>query len=286
MSIFTGAPDEGGFGRGGAPAQFGVYIDPAVLGAMANSAMFGATMDPKSLAKKELPELESLLKEQTKISNARSSNTATKKDANTNIQHIKDAIAKKSAGDGNKPVGLVVTPPGDDNTPALPTPIQRGASFKTQKSSVSRAAAVTDEAAAVCNTSDIATKLTTDNETIGRLKQSVDTEKKNAAAIQTRVNALIVQLHDTEATLKQKIAQLAGKSDSHAEAESALEEARTKVRGCAQSITAVETGIGELSGGLDTLVREIEALDQSQLATIKLLDDHDAFETARATETA
>jgi hypothetical protein len=277
MSIFVGPGDYaggGGYGGGYAPARVGAY--------QPTGAVFGATMDPKTLAKQSVAELENELKEQQKIANLRSSNAAAKKDANANIAHINQALAAKQAPAAPAKPAAPPAPPKQAAAPAGNKPANSAGKTNDIKPAnepgVPRRDALAKEAekAAVCDSSEVTAKLEADNNLISSLKDSVQAETNRASNIQAKVKELKAALSTAEESLKKARQDLGGKTGEHEGATAALAEAEANVRTCTTSIASVDANVGMLGSGLQTLKGEIEALAQKQEETLTLLAATDA----------
>lgn len=256
MSVFTvGAPGDyaggGGYGGGYSPARMGAYAP--------HDTVFGATMDPKTLAGKTKPELEQLLKEQTKTANLRSSNTTTKNEANTNIRHINEALAKIPAG-GGAPAAAPAKPAAAPAKPAAAAGVTRNVALNNVA-----------QKTAVCDSSEVTQKLEADNTLISALKDSVQEQTNRAATINSKVKELKTALSNAEAALQKARDELGGKTGEHEGATAALAEAEQSVKTCTSSIASVDANVGKLGSGLTTLQGEIEALTKHQDETLALL---------------
>ena len=272
MSIFVGHPGDyaggGGYGGGYPVARMGAYPP--------HDTVFGATMDPKVLAKKTIPELEQLLKEQSKTANLRSSNAATKTEANTNIRHINEALATKIPAGGGAPAAAPAKPAAAAAKPAAAATAKPAAApAKPVAAGVTRNVALNNVAqtAAVCDSSEVTQKLEADNQLISTLKDAVQTETNRAATINSKVKELKTALSNAEAALEIAREELGGKTGEHEGATAALAEAEKSVRTCTSSIASVDANVGMLASGLTTLQGEIAALTTRQDETLALLTE-------------
>jgi hypothetical protein len=267
MSIFVGAPEE--YGGGYSPAYMGAYTP--------HDTVFGATMDPKTLATKSKAELTKLKEEQQKIANLRASNTKTKMDANQNVININKVLDKLEAASKAAPAPAS---PKAAPAPASPKPpaAAKAAAAPAKAAaapSVTRSAALgkVAEKAAVCDSSEVTQKLEADNQIISNLKDAVQTETNRAATINSKVKELKTALSNAEAALQKARDELNGKTGEHAGATTALAEAEESVKTCSSSIAAVYANVGMLGSGLVTLQGEIEALTKHQEETLQELGE-------------
>lgn len=275
MSIFVGPPEDYGYGGGYSPAHMGAYAP--------NGAVFGATMDPKTLAKKDVAELTQLKEEQQKIANNRASNTTAKKDANQNIININKVLATKAAPApaSPKPAAAAPAAPKPAATKAAPAPASPKAAPApvTPKAAsapgVPRSAALGKVAqkAEVCDSSDVTQKLEADNTLISSLKDTVEKQTEHAATIQAKVKELKTALITAEAALQKARDELNGKTGEHDGATAALIDAENSVKQCTSSIASVDANVGKLGSGLATLQAEIDALTKHQEETLALLTE-------------
>lgn len=267
MSIFVGPPEDYGYGGGYSPAHMGAYAP--------NGAVFGATMDPKTLAKKDKAELAKLKEEQQKIANNRTSNTKTKMDANQNVINITAALDKLQGGAAAAPASPKAAPapasPKAAPAPASPKPAAKAAPAP----SVTRSAALgkVAEKAAVCDSSDVTQKLEADNTLISKLKDAVQVETNRAVTITSKVKEMKIALSNAEAALQKARDELNGKTGEHGAATTALVEAEESVRTCSSSIASVDANVGMLGSGLATLQKEIQELTDNQEKTLKELGE-------------
>ena len=267
MSIFVGPIDA--IGGGYAPARVGAYPP--------TGAVFGATMDPKTLAKQSVAQLQKELQEQQKIANLRSSNAAAKKDANANIAHINQALAVAEKAAAEKAAAEKAGAGGAPAAPAKQAPAAPAKQAPAAPGVVRKDALVKEAAkAAVCDSSEVTAKLEADNNLISSLKDSVQAETNRASNIQAKVKELKAALSTAEESLKKARDELGGKTGEHEGATAALAEAEANVRTCTTSIASVDANVGMLGSGLQTLKGEIEALAQKQEETLTLLAATDA----------
>ena len=276
MSIFVGPPADYGYGGGYSPAYMGAYTP--------HDTVFGATMDPKTLAKKPATELTQLLKEQTQIFNLRSTKKAAKDEAKTNIDHINEAL-KKAAGGGAPAAAATAAATKAAAAPASPKAAPKAAAAPAKAAAVSAKAAAAPsvtrsaalgkvaEKAAVCDSSDVTQKLEADNTLISSLKDKVQEETNRAATINSKVKELKVALSNAEAALQKARDELSGKTGEHEGATTALAEAEESVKTCSSSIASVDANVGKLGSGLATLQGEIEALTKHQDETLAMLEE-------------
>jgi colicin import membrane protein len=276
MSIFVGTPGDyaggGGYGGGYSPAHMGAYAP--------HDTVFGATMDPKALARKPATELTQLLKEQTQIFNLKATKKAAKDEAKANIDHINEAL-KKAAGGGapaaaSAAAATAKTPAAAAKAAAAAPAKPAAAPAKPAASTgVTRNVALNKVAqkAAVCDSSDVTQKLEADNTLISSLKDKVQEETNRAATINSKVKELKAALVTAESALQKARDELGGKTGEHEGATAALAEAEESVRTCSSSIASVDANVGKLGSGLATLQGEIEALTKHQDETLALLTE-------------